>query len=689
MNRKGHVGMTLLVFAPVAYLLVGDGKLLLAVLGWLGIQAVEPLPDQDFHLPFLNHRGLSHSLVAILVIGGVLGAGGWLLGDRVFEWLYALFAAGEGLWGWVLDQLPDLSASVLAGIIPNIPPGEIVATIQQQAGSSVSRRGFAMSGFFIGAYGVFAHLLGDVITKRGIKPFLPVSGWSLSLSSLRAESPIANSSLFFLGVLAIAVVLVATVPGAVLGAGIPADLSPVGVAGAQDSGANNGSVQINASQTDRTQVVLESVTLPQNGYIVAQDGNVSKNQSDTTVGHTRYVRNGTFENVALDLNETVDTSKLSVTLYNDSTGDETLNITGNGTTDTPYRTANGTPVRDSVQLGANGSENTTQSQNATSTNATVSFSNQTTNGSTVTVQSVTLSEPGFVTLHTSSYADDFVGPNESMIAVSQRLSAGTHQNVTIDVSNAPPGNAPGLNRSQVNETGTLAVAVYGDANANGRLDSVRSFGENDTIVTNNTSVIHDSASVRVPSPPRQTASLALENQTLQQQPQQRTLVVERARMPDGGFLVALNASYRQSGDPLTSIVGVSDYLSPGNHTNVTLDVRPGTLTRTQVVTVQPARDTNSNQQYDFVGSDGFQDVAYERRTGGQAEIITASAQVRVPGSDRTTQTRTPTTGVGPTSTTTAQGDVQGSGAPFGLSWLQFGLGALVVLVLPTFVRKFS
>jgi membrane-bound metal-dependent hydrolase YbcI (DUF457 family) len=565
MNRKGHVGMTLLAFAPVAYLLVGDGKLLLAVLGWLGIQAVEPLPDQDFHVPFLNHRGLSHSLVAILVVGGIFGAAGLVLGDRVFEWLYALFVAGEGLWGWVLDQLPDLSASVLAGIIPNIPPGEIVAAIQQQAGSSVGRRGFAMFGFFIGAYGVFAHLLGDVITKRGIKPFLPVSGWSLSLSSLRAENPIANSSLFFLGVLAIAVVLVATVPGAVLGAGIPADLSPIGAAAGQS--------------------------------------------------------------------------------------------------------ANQTP-------------------NASSANATVSFSNQTTNGQTVTINSVTLSEPGFVTLHTSSYADDLVGPNESMIAVSQRLAAGTHRNVTIDVSHAPPGNAPGLNRSQVNETQTLAAAVYGDSNDNVRLDSVRSLGENDTIVTNNGSVVRDSARVRVPSPPRQTASVALENQTLQQQTQQKTLVVERARLPDGGFLVALNASYRQSGDPLTSVVGVSDYLSPGNHTNVTLDVRPGALTQTQVVTVQPARDTNSNQQYDYVTSNGFQDVAYERRTGGQSEVITASAQVRVPGSGRGAQTRPPTTGVGPTSTTAAQGDVQGSGAPFGLSWLQFGLGGLVVLILPTFVRRF-
>jgi len=64
MNRRGHTGMTLLAFAPLAYLLASDGKLLLAGVCWLGIQAVEPLPDRDFQVPGLNHRQTSHSLLA-------------------------------------------------------------------------------------------------------------------------------------------------------------------------------------------------------------------------------------------------------------------------------------------------------------------------------------------------------------------------------------------------------------------------------------------------------------------------------------------------------------------------------------------------------------------------------------------------------------------------------------------------
>jgi membrane-bound metal-dependent hydrolase YbcI (DUF457 family) len=291
MNRKGHVGMVLLAYAPVAYLLITDGKLVLAVLGWLGIHLVEPLPDQDFHLPFLTHRGLSHSLVAVLVVGGILGAVGWLLGDRLFDLLYVIFSTGGNLWGWLLQRLPDLLASLLAGIVPNIPPGEIVATIQQQAGGTVGRSAFAMFGFAVGAGGVLAHLLGDVITDMGIKPFLPLSRWQLSLSPLRADSPAANSSLFFLGILAVMVVLGATVPGAVLGAMTPAHLSPVGVAAGQDAGAQNGAVTINKTASNRTRIVLDSVTLPQNGYIVAQTvagSNVTIQSATkaTVVGHT-------------------------------------------------------------------------------------------------------------------------------------------------------------------------------------------------------------------------------------------------------------------------------------------------------------------------------------------------------------------------------------------------------------------
>ena len=571
MNRKGHVGMTLLAFAPVAHLLVTDGNLVLAVLCWLGIQAVEPLPDQDFHLPGLTHRGISHSLLAVLVVGFVLGTGGWLLGDRLFAWLYALFSAGGAVWGWFLSRLPDLSASILAGMVPTIPPEKIISIVKQQAGGSVNRRGFAMFGFLVGAYGIVAHLLGDVITKRGIKPLLPVSRWRLSLSSLRADSPIANFGLFGLGVLAIVVVVVATVPGAVLGAGTPADLSPVGVAGAQETpGAQNGS-----------------------------------------------------------------------------------------------------------------------GQNTTSTAQAVEIRNQTSSGDTVTVRRATLSQPGFVALHTSSYADGLVGPNESVSAVSQRLSAGTHHNVTIDVSNAPPGNAPGLNRSQLNQTTTLGATVYGDTNDNVRLDSVRSLGENDTLVTTNGSVVRDAARVRVPSPPRQTASVAVENQTLND----GTLTVDQARLPDGGFLVVHNESHRQSGDPLTSVVATSKYLAPGNHTNVRLDVLPASLTRTQVVTVRPARDTNGNQQYDFVRSEGFQDVAYE--TLNHSTAIEDTARVRVPDSRQTVRPTSSDTPEQPATTettapphTTASGNVEGSDSLLGLSPLQLIAGGLVVLVVaPTLIGK--
>jgi Cu/Zn superoxide dismutase len=331
-----------------------------------------------------------------------------------------------------------------------------------------------------------------------------------------------------------------------------------------------------------------------------------------------------------------------------------------------------------LQSGAN------ISQSNASTNATVEFSNQTTNGSTVTIQSVTLSQPGFVALHTSSYADGLVGANESVIAVSQRLSAGTHRNVTITVSHAPPGNAPGLNRSQLNETSTLVATIYGDINGNKRLDSVQSFGEEDTLVTNNSSVVRDAARVRVPSPPRRTASVAFHNQTLQND----TLTVAKARLPRGGFLIAHNESYQRSGDAVASAVAISRYLPPGNYSNVTLSVRQGALDESQTVTVRPSLDTNDNQQYDFVRSDGFQDVAYENRTGNQSVVVTETAQVDVPSSETTVSQTQSEAAASQTQSATqaastpaaASGDTDGSSGLLDSLGLQEIVGILVLLV---------
>jgi hypothetical protein len=437
--------------------------------------------------------------------------------------------------------------------------------------------------------------------------------------------------------------------------------------------AAHGSVTINETRTNRTQVVLDSVTLPRNGYIVAQTGNVSANQSVAVVGHTQYVRNGTFESVVLELNETVDKSKVSVTLYNDSNGDETLNITGNGTTDAPYRTANGTPIRDSVQIGANGSENGTQSQNTTSTNATVEFANQTTNGSTVTVQSVTLPTSGFVVLDSTGPAEEGI-LEESAIAVSQRLSAGTHRNVTLRVNRSPPGGL--VNRSTLNHTGTYEVVLYQDSNNNSRFEYITSERSADKpfIIGSGSSarLAADGARITIPQPqtPTPTASIRFTDQSVTDS----TVTVRSVTLPDGGFVVIHDGRYSRGGDPLQTIVGHSRYLPAGTHRNVSV-VLSKPVQQSQTFVAIPSRDTNGNQTYDYVRSDGFQDVPYTDENGpisARASVSTSEAATTTPAAG---SSHTPSTAP----STQAREAVRGSNG--GIDWLSVQTPIALALVL--------
>lgn len=515
--------MTLLAFAPLAYVLAGDGKLLLAGVCWLGIQAVEPLPDRDFHLPVLNHRGVSHSLLSVLVVGGVFGAAGWLLGGTGFDLLYSLLSVLVGVWDWTLGFLPKLSTAFLTGLIPNLPPAEIVTTLQQQARGNVSRWGFALFGFTIGAYGVLAHLLGDVITVRGVKPFLPVSNWRLSLSSLRADSPTANSALFGAGMVAIALVVVATVPGAFLGG--PATLSPAGVADAQ-----------------------------------------STNQTATPQTNTTNATNAT---------------------------------------------------------------------NASAT-ATVSLANQTINGSTVTVGSVTLSEPGFVVLDSTGPDEEGI-LEESTIAVSKRLDAGTHWNVSLRVNRSPPGGV--ANRTTLNSTGTYEAVLYRDSNNNSRFEFITSGRATDRPFVNESGsparLVLDSGYITIRgsredpnATPTPTASIRFADQ--------RTdgveVTIRSVTLPQGGFVVVHNQSYLRGGDPTQTSVGYSQYLSAGTHRNVSITLLQP-VQRDQTLVAIPSRDTDGNRSYDYVRTDGFQDVGYT--DGG--EVITDTASVTITGSPSTSE----------------------------------------------------
>ncbi|MEF8856086.1 MAG: metal-dependent hydrolase [Haloplanus sp.] len=152
MYRRGHLGVSLLVFAPVGFALVLLGRPDLAVVGGAAMLWLAMLPDWDQRVPFLSHRGPTHTLAFALLVGAA-GAG-----------------AGAGL------------ATVLDGGRATLVP----------------------FGFAIGALAILAHLLADALTPSGV-PFLwPLSGRDVSVYLTRADNTLANYVLLAVGVCATA-----------------------------------------------------------------------------------------------------------------------------------------------------------------------------------------------------------------------------------------------------------------------------------------------------------------------------------------------------------------------------------------------------------------------------------------------------------------------------------------------------
>lgn len=107
--------------------------------------------------------------------------------------------------------------------------------------------------------------------------------------------------------------------------------------------------------------------------------------------------------------------------------------------------------------------------------ATIVFEDQTSNGTAVRVNSVNLSQSGFVAIHDRSLTrnNSTVG---SVIGVSQRLSAGPHQDVVVDLYSV---DGREFNQSELQENGTLVAMAHFDSNDNGEFDFVQTNGSVD------------------------------------------------------------------------------------------------------------------------------------------------------------------------------------------------------------------
>lgn len=149
MHRMGHYGAALAVYSPLGFLTLAAGLESATLAGGAVVVGGAMVPDWDQRVPFIRHRGPTHTVWFALAVGAVLGLGGILAGSSTG----VLTALAYGVFG------------LLAGVTM-----------------------------------VGAHLLADALTPMGIRPLEPVQDTEFTLEVTRASNPVANYGLLVLGV---------------------------------------------------------------------------------------------------------------------------------------------------------------------------------------------------------------------------------------------------------------------------------------------------------------------------------------------------------------------------------------------------------------------------------------------------------------------------------------------------------
>ena len=106
--------------------------------------------------------------------------------------------------------------------------------------------------------------------------------------------------------------------------------------------------------------------------------------------------------------------------------------------------------------------------------ASVTFENQSSDGTTVTVANATLPEDGYVAIHDSSLLDDNVVG--SVIGVSEYQEAGTYEDLNVTLFDVPGAE---FNRTELSENDTLIAMPHEETSNNTAYDFVATNGTED------------------------------------------------------------------------------------------------------------------------------------------------------------------------------------------------------------------
>lgn len=127
------------------------------------------------------------------------------------------------------------------------------------------------------------------------------------------------------------------------------------LAGAAAGAAGTASITFD-DQSGESQVTIQSVTLPDGGYVVV------KNESGDVVGHSAYLEAGAHEDVTVSISPALDRGQVVIAEAHADDGDAAWD---NATVDGAYLNENGNPVTDTAYVFLPGEDRSRTTATAT------------------------------------------------------------------------------------------------------------------------------------------------------------------------------------------------------------------------------------------------------------------------------------------------------------------------------------
>ncbi|PSQ13712.1 hypothetical protein BRD02_11805 [Halobacteriales archaeon QS_8_69_73] len=232
------------------------------------------------------------------------------------------------------------------------------------------------------------------------------------------------------------------------------------------------------------------------------------------------------------------------------------------------------------------------------------------------------------------------------IAGTTNVAPGTNLTIAVDSSTR-------TRRNNSNDTSELApvfqradVEVQDDGSFG---DSTFDFSDNEVgrtfVVTATRAGIEDSAETDGRVIEGRAAQVAISETTAStDQDEVSTITVDSGFLPEGGF-ITIHDGTLQDGATFDSVRGSSEYLEEGNFSDVEVELDDPYVRSdgdTQTAIAMPHRDTNDNEEYDFVETEGGEDGPYTAGDAAVTDSASVTFEQETPTPEPSTPTPTPT-----------------------------------------------